>query len=157
MVTHPADSIASERPGPAAQESSGAVVWWHALWGLAVLGAGAGLYAGFGGASREVFYALACGIAPCLIALVLQSVPRAPARAILLVVWASFGAAACLLTGGVTGPLAPWILAPVAAAAVLGRSNLLAQAAALSLMAGCVAALAQLAGLTGPRPPQGMD
>jgi two-component system, cell cycle sensor histidine kinase DivJ len=157
MVTRAADSISADRHHEPAPQPSGALVWWHALWGLAVLAAGAALYAGYGAAPREVYYALACGIAPCLAALLVQSLPRGESRAILLVVWASFGAGACLLTGGVTGPLAPWILAPVAAAAVLGRSNLLAQAAALSLMAGCVAALAQLAGVTGPRPPQGMD
>ena len=115
MATRTADSISADRPADGASQASGALVWWHALWGLAVLAAGAGLYAGFGEAPREVYYALACGIAPCLMALVVQSLPRTEARAILLVVWASFGAAACLLTGGVTGPLAPWILAPVAA------------------------------------------
>ena len=121
MATPAADSIAVDLTAAPATYRSNAIVWWHALWGLAVLGAAAGLYAVFGGADLNPFYALGLGIAPCLIGVALERVSSSRARAFLLVVWASAGGAACIFAGGITGPLAPWILAPVAAAAVLGR------------------------------------
>jgi cell cycle sensor histidine kinase DivJ len=157
MATPAADSIAVNLTASPATYRSNAIVWWHALWGLAVLAAGAGLYAAFGGGDANPFIALGLGIIPCLVGVAVERVSDSRVRALLLVVWASAGGAACVFAGGVTGPLAPWILAPVAAAAVLGRSNLLAQAAALSLMAGSVAAVAQLAGVTPSRPEAQLD
>jgi len=157
MLTQAADSLAVDRAAAPPSHRSGAMVWWHALWGLAVLAAGAGLLAAFGGADPNPYIALGLGIAPCLLGVAVERVANQRVRALLLVVWASAGGAACVFAGGITGPLAPWILAPVAAAAVLGRSNLLAQAAALSLMAGSVAAIAQLAGIAPPRPAAQLD
>jgi cell cycle sensor histidine kinase DivJ len=157
MVTQPTDSIAVDLTGARLDHRPTAMVWWHALWGLAVLAAGAGLYLAYGPEPRALYFALGLGVLPCLVGLAADRSQRSDVRAALLVVWASAGAGACLLAGGVTGPLAPWILAPVACAAVLGRSNLLAQGAALSLMAGLVAAIAQLAGLAAPRPEPGPD
>ena len=69
--------------------------------------------------------------------------------------WAAAGRIACALTGGITGPLAPWCLAPLAAAAVFGSRRLFAQAGALALMAGAAAALGELAGLTPGAPLDG--
>lgn len=136
----------------AAPEPASAALWWHAAWAAAAAAAAGGLTAAFGPLSPEIYGALACGALPGLIGLGLARSRRTEVRALLLVIWATFGGVACCLTGGMTGPLAVWCLAAAAAAAVLGHSRLLAQGAALSLMAGCVAALAQLAGLAGPQP-----
>jgi cell cycle sensor histidine kinase DivJ len=72
----------------------------------------------------------------------------------LLVVWAVGGSAAAVLTGGVSGAMAAWCLAPVAAASTMASSRRLAEGAALSLIGGCVAALTQLSGLA-PAAPAG--
>jgi cell cycle sensor histidine kinase DivJ len=73
----------------------------------------------------------------------------------MLVLWAVGGCLACILAGGVAGPLAAWCLAPVAAAAAQGGGGRLPQSAALALMAAAVSAFAVLAGLA-PAPPTGM-
>lgn len=65
---------------------------------------------------------------------------------VLLMLWAAAGAGACALTGGLSGPLTAWCLAPVAAATALGRRRLLAEAAALAVLGGSLAALVQIAG-----------
>ena len=57
------------------------------------------------------------------------------------------GAGAGALTGGVSGPLAPWCLARLAFAALFGRSRWIAGAAARSVLGAAVVALAQVAGL----------
>jgi cell cycle sensor histidine kinase DivJ len=116
---------------------------------LAVLAlAGIGIGLGFGPLSGSVVSALSLMAAPALIsALVLSRGDGPRRRALLIVLWAAAGAGACALTGGVSGPLTPWCLAPVAAATALGRRRLLAEAAALAVLGGAVAALAQAAGL----------
>ena len=75
--------------------------------------------------------------------------------AILTIVGLGVGAAvAASATGGVAGPFGVWCLAPVAAAAVMGRIDRLALGAAVSLGAAGVAALGGLTlqGLALPRP-----
>ncbi|MDP1629903.1 MAG: HAMP domain-containing sensor histidine kinase [Caulobacter sp.] len=73
----------------------------------------------------------------------------------LLAIWGAAGGLACILAGGVAGPLAVWCLAPVAAAAAMGGGRRIAEGAALALMAAAVSAVATLAGLT-PSAPTGM-
>ncbi|MES2034603.1 MAG: HAMP domain-containing sensor histidine kinase [Pseudomonadota bacterium] len=75
-------------------------------------------------------------------------------KGLMLVVWGVGGALACILAGGVAGPLGAWCLAPVAAASVYGGGRRMAEGAALSFMAALVSALAGLAGLA-PQTPQG--
>ncbi len=75
-------------------------------------------------------------------------------QSLLLVSWAVGGSAAAVLTGGVSGAMAAWCLAPVAAASTMSSSRRLAEGAALSLIGGCVAALTQLSGVA-PSPPTG--
>ncbi|ALL14052.1 sensor histidine kinase [Caulobacter henricii] len=107
--------------------------------------------------SWPVWAAFLAGAAPALLSLpVSGETPREDDRiqSILLVLWAVGGSAAAMLTGGVSGAMAAWCLAPVAAASTLVSSRRLAEGAALSLIGGSVAALAQLAGLT-PTPPTG--
>ena len=122
---------------------------WIALLGLA----GFGLSAAFGGLPEPVLWALGLMALPGLASiLILAAVDGPRRRGVLLVLWAAAGAGACGLVGGLSGPLAPWCLAPVAAATLLGRRRLMAEAAALAVLGAALAALAQAAGLE-PAPP----
>jgi cell cycle sensor histidine kinase DivJ len=76
------------------------------------------------------------------------------ARAIAILVWGLAVAVACQLSGGVLGPLAPWCLAPLAAAAAFRRQDLLALGAAVAVAAAAVAGVGTL--LT-PMPPPSSD
>ena len=99
--------------------------------------------------------ALLAGAVPPAVALVASKHQSQRAQGLMLALWALAGGLACILAGGVAGPLAAWCLAPVAAATALGGGPRLARGAALSLMAAAIAAVAALAGLT-PPPPTGM-
>jgi len=125
---------------------------WHAAWAVGVGLAAAALVVAVPDMTWAAVGALMAGVAPAVAALLLLVRDTPQARAALLGFWAGCGALACMLAGGVSGPLAAWCLAPVAAAAVFGGSGLLAEAAALSLVAAGAAALTGLAGLT-PAPP----
>jgi cell cycle sensor histidine kinase DivJ len=131
--------------------AAGAAVW---LGVLAVVGLGIAF--GLGPLSGALISAFAVmGIPALVTALVLGGSADGPnRRAFLLVAWAVAGAAACGLAGGLSGPLTPWCLAPVAAATALGRRRLMAEAAALAVFGGALAALAQAAGLEPPAPPE---
>jgi cell cycle sensor histidine kinase DivJ len=123
--------------------AAGAAAW------LAVLAAaGLGLGAGLGPLSGALALALVLMAVPALaMALAMRSADGPRLRAALIVLWAAAGSGACALAGGLSGPLTPWCLAPVAAATVLGQRRLLAEAAALAVLGGTLAALAQAAGL----------
>jgi cell cycle sensor histidine kinase DivJ len=99
--------------------------------------------------------ALLVGAIPAAVALLTRRHQSRRAQSLMLTLWALAGSGACILAGGVGGPLAAWCLAPVAAAAALGGGPRLAQSAALALMAAAVSALAVVAGLA-PTPPTGM-
>ncbi|MEI9889886.1 MAG: histidine kinase dimerization/phospho-acceptor domain-containing protein [Caulobacteraceae bacterium] len=117
-------------------------------WLAVLAAAGLALAFGFGPLSGSVVGALALMAAPALVSALLLSSGDGPGRRVFLILlWAAAGAGACALTGGLSGPLTPWCLAPVAAATALGRRKLLAEAAALAVLGGAVAALAQAAGL----------
>lgn len=119
-----------------------------AAWLALLLVAGAALSLGLGPLPGSIIGAFALMAAPALVtaaALAKTDGPRR--RAFLVVAWAAAGAGACALTGGLSGPLTAWCLAPVAAATALGRRRLLAEAAALAVLGGALAALAQVAGL----------
>ncbi|THD81627.1 MAG: HAMP domain-containing histidine kinase [Phenylobacterium sp.] len=66
------------------------------------------------------------------------------AQAAAIVIWAMAGVAASLLTGGITGPLAVWCLAPLAATAAYRKAQNLPLGAALAVGATGAAALASL-------------
>jgi cell cycle sensor histidine kinase DivJ len=130
--------------------AAGAAAW------LAVLAtAGLGMALGLGPLSGSVIFAFVLmGVPALATALVLRAGDGLRRRALLLVVWAVAGAWACGLAGGLSGPLTAWCLAPVAAATALGRRRLMAEAAALAVLGGALAALAQAAGLEPPAPPE---
>ncbi|HEY4032050.1 MAG TPA: HAMP domain-containing sensor histidine kinase [Caulobacteraceae bacterium] len=129
----------------------GAAAW---LGVLAV--AGLGIALGLGPLSDAVIWAfVVMGVPSLATALILGGSSDGPnRRALLLVLWAVAGAVACGLGGGLSGPLTAWCLAPVAAATALGRRRLMAEAAALAVLGGALAAFAQAAGLEPPAPPE---
>ncbi len=99
-----------------------------------------------------VWAALGAGAIPALAGLLFARDDERT-NSILLVLWAVGGSLAAVLTGGVSGAMAAWCLAPVAAASTLDQPKRLAEGAALALIGGCVAALTQLSGLAPPTPP----
>ena len=143
-------------PVRAAQGLNPARVWrmgWLSAIGMAAF-ATAFLPGEF---SWPVWAAFLAGAAPALLSLPLsgENVREDDrVQSILLVLWAVGGSVAAVLTGGVSGAMAAWCLAPVAAASTLVSSRRLAEGAALSLIGGCVAALTQLSGLA-PAAPTG--
>ncbi|WP_309643242.1 ATP-binding protein [Phenylobacterium sp.] len=117
-------------------------VWWSAGWlGVIVLGAVGVAVAGLAPTERALT-ALAVGAAPALVGLFLKQSHGAGARGALILGWGLCTALAALMTGGVAGPLAVWLLAPMAAAVALSRGRGLALGAATSLVAVGLAALA---------------
>ncbi|ENZ80607.1 MULTISPECIES: HAMP domain-containing sensor histidine kinase [Caulobacter] len=104
-------------------------------------------------AGWPVWAALGAGAVPALASLAFTRDDERT-QSILLVLWAMGGSLAAVLTGGVSGAMAAWCLAPVAAASTLDQPKRLAEGAALALIGGCVAALTQLSGLA-PSTPAG--
>nr|WP_233243191.1 MULTISPECIES: HAMP domain-containing sensor histidine kinase [unclassified Caulobacter] len=105
----------------------------------------------------SIWAALAAGGLPALLSLYLSDGTlrdNERVQSLLLVTWAVGGTLAMVLTGGVSGAMSAWCLAPVAAAATVSPARRLAEGAALALIGGCVAALTQLSGL-GPAAPTG--
>ena len=145
-----------KRPAPQAR-GLGTARLWRLGWLAAIcLAAGATAFLP-GRVGWPIWAAFAAGAIPALV-----SLPIAGDRAgeddriqsLLLVLWAVGGSAAAVLTGGVSGAMSAWCLAPVAAASTQTPSRRLAEGAALSLIGGCVAALTQLSGLA-PAAPTG--
>ena len=121
-------------------------------WVLLVGAVGGALQTITGALREPTAAALAVIALPGLLSLMLATGIGPRRRAFLLVAWAAAGAGACGLTGGLSGPLTPWCLAPVAVAALIGRRRLMAEAAALAVMGAVLAALAQIAGLAPTAP-----
>ena len=123
---------------------------WRLGWLAAIcLAAAATLFTDAGG--WPIWAALASGAIPALASLLFTRQDER-AQSLMLVLWAVGGALAAVLTGGVSGAMAAWCLAPVAAASIMDQPRRLAEGAALSLIGGCVAALTQLSGLAPPEP-----
>lgn len=127
------------------------VVGWSLAWfgavGLWVLGLGLGLGSGLGDLPAPALIGLVGATAPALATPLLAWRDGREARSLILVLWAAAGAGACALTGGLSGPLTPWCLLPVAFATLLGPGRWMAEAAALAVLGAAVAALGQVAGL----------
>lgn len=125
---------------------------WSAAWLALVGGFGALIAAIYPADAAQIGLAAAAMAAPALPSLMLRRHGHDLLRTLLLVLWAVGAGVACVLGGGVSGPVAAWCLAPVAAAAALGGARRLAEGAALAFMAACVAALAQISGLAPAAP-----
>jgi cell cycle sensor histidine kinase DivJ len=147
--------VANTTPRPddpaGASAELGDALLWHGGWAGVTAAALIGLTA-TGSLQPASALALLAGAAPGAAAFWLRREDSPALRAALLAFWAGCCAAAAMLTGGVTGPLAAWCLAPAAAAAVFGTSSLLAEAGALCFAAAAIAALTGLAGLLPPPP-----
>ncbi|PHY12543.1 two-component sensor histidine kinase, partial [Caulobacter sp. B11] len=140
-----------QRPAPVAPAPGPARVWRLGWLAAVALAAGATAFAP-GVVGWANWAALAAGALPALASLLLGRTQDDRVQSLLLVLWAVGGAAAAVLTGGVSGAMSAWCLAPVAAASTLSSPRRLAEGAALSLIGGSVAALAQLSGLTPAAP-----
>jgi cell cycle sensor histidine kinase DivJ len=127
-------------------------VLWSAGWALAAVLTGIALALAFPSEIIPTSLALTAGAAPALISLLLRRQEHPAIHTLQIVLWAIGTGTACLLTGGLTGPLAAWCLGPVAAGALLAGGSRVAEGAALAMMAAALAALGGLAGLT-PVPP----
>ena len=136
----------SAAAGPTPREGRVGLGWclgWQAAMAV-VTGA---LWLGFGPLSLPVLAALGLAALPAVVSLLLAWRDGRTGRSLLLVLWAIAGAGACGLTGGLSGPLTPWCLLPVAFATLLGRGRWMAEAATLAVLGAAVCALAQVAGL----------
>jgi signal transduction histidine kinase len=86
---------------------------------------------------------LVAGLAPALAGMVLATAGPG-GRLASIVFWSLGTTVAALASGGVSGPLAPWCLAPLAAAAAFRDPKLLPFAAAASIAGGAVEVLSTL-------------
>ncbi|MDB5459139.1 MAG: integral rane sensor signal transduction histidine kinase [Caulobacteraceae bacterium] len=130
------------------------VLGWSLGWLVALAGVAAALWVGFPALPDPVLLALGLAALPAVPSLFLARRAGRTGRSLVLMLWAAGGAGACALTGGLSGPLSPWCLAPVAFATLFGRSRWMAEAAALSVLGAAVAALAQVSGLEPAPPPE---
>ncbi|UTP38737.1 MFS domain-containing histidine kinase [Phenylobacterium sp. LH3H17] len=126
-------------------------VWWCAGWLAAVAAGAAGLGLAGLAPTERALTALAVGSLPAMVGLFLNRAHRDGARRALILGWALCAALAAVMTGGVGGPLAFWLLSPMAVALAVGRGRSLAFGAATSLGAVGLAAMATL-GLQIPPP-----
>ena len=140
-----------QRPAPAAPAPGPARAWRLGWLAAVAVAAGATAFTP-GVVGWANWAALSAGALPALASLLLGRSEDDRVQSLLLVLWAVGGAAAAVLTGGVSGAMSAWCLAPVAAASTLSSPRRLAEGAALSLIGGSVAALAQLSGLTPAAP-----
>ncbi len=124
------------------------VLGWSLGWLVALGLAALGFWSlGWGYEGTPALWAIAGAATPGLASLLLAWRDGRETRSLILVLWAVAGAGACALTGGLSGPLTPWCLVPVAFATLLGRGRWMAEAAALAVLGAAVAALGQVAGL----------
>ena len=141
---------ANHRP-TSLRPAGGFTTSWHGAWlALVILSAAACL---IGRPPEEVIvYAMAAAAAPGVAGLFVARRRAGMWRVGLIGVWAIAVALAVCLSGGLAGPLAIWMLAPLVAAVVADAPPLIAAAAAMVAVGGAFAALAQAAGLL-PQPP----
>jgi two-component system, cell cycle sensor histidine kinase DivJ len=141
-------------PGQASSSTGafGAASLWRLGWLASVIFATGAAAFTPGVVSLPVWLALAAGMLPALAALAAGDRRDERLQSLILVLWATCGAGAAVVTGGVSGAMSAWILAPVAAASILSSPRRLAEGASLALIGGAVAALTQLSGLAPPAP-----
>ena len=109
---------------------------------LAALGLGARLLLQGVGLVDLSVGALSAAAAPAVYGLLSLDADRPFDHALAAVIWGAGGAVACILAGGVAGPLAVWCLLPMAAATLAAGTGGLAFSAAVSLAALGISALA---------------
>jgi len=141
------------RSSPSTAGVDAARLWRLGWLATVTLAAGAAAFTP-GTIGIPVWLALMAGAIPALAALAVGDRQDERLQSLILVLWATCGAGAAVVTGGVSGAMSAWILAPVAAASTLSSPRRLAEGATLALIGGAVAALTQLSGLA-PAAPTG--
>jgi cell cycle sensor histidine kinase DivJ len=131
-------------------DATRAIRLWSGGWLAATMATAAGLIIAYPDRLWPVLPALLSAAVPAAAGLLPGVVDTERRRGLMLVLWGVMGGLACVLTGGVAGPLAVWCLAPIAAASAFGGGRRMAEGAALSFIAATVAALAGLSGVTAP-------
>ena len=107
--------------------------WWNAAW-LAALALSAGILLVTNvGVTGAALLALVLMALPPVMSLCLARWRSELAEPLLVWAWGAFATVAVLLAGGVGGPLAVWLLSPLAAASVMATPRRLALGAAVSL------------------------
>jgi cell cycle sensor histidine kinase DivJ len=131
----------SRRPkSPSRAGGWGFAVGWHLAWAAGAAAAAGALVAAGRVAAGAELAPLAVGAVAGLAGAVL-SIAGERARAAAVLVWTFAAIAAVLMTGGASGPLAAWCLAPLAAAAAFRKPDLLPLGAAGALGAAAVGGL----------------
>ncbi|MHB8530438.1 MAG: sensor histidine kinase, partial [Caulobacteraceae bacterium] len=131
-------------PSPAIRSRGPFALGWHVAWTMMV-GVAAFAFTPGPAGGIPIGYALAAAATPGAAGLILGRGARA-AHTGLLVLWTLGTGLAVALSGGLAGPLAVWILAPLAAASLGGLTRGLAEAAALVAGGAAVIVLAQASG-----------
>ncbi len=117
------------------------MAFWHLSWALAASATGVALvWLGVLPLGPDFSAIVAITAAAIFGALAAASGSEAMS-VVAVLVWALAGVAASMLTGGTSGPLAAWCLAPLAAGAAFGRPRLLALGAACGVGAAAIAAM----------------
>ncbi len=107
--------------------------WWNAAW-LAALALSAGILLVTNvGVTGAALLALVLMAVPPVLSLGIARWRSDWAEPISVWAWGTFAVSAVLLAGGVGGPLAVWLLSPLAAASVMATPRRLALGAAISL------------------------
>ncbi|WP_040309249.1 histidine kinase dimerization/phospho-acceptor domain-containing protein, partial [Asticcacaulis biprosthecium] len=118
------------------------VILWHLGWASVMLLGLLRLL--FMSASPLVSGALVAMTVPGACAVMLLSRDSPAWRQGLIWIWAACATIAVLLTGGIAGPAAAWVLSPIACAVVLNQRRLISLAATLSVVAALIAIMAGL-------------
>jgi cell cycle sensor histidine kinase DivJ len=139
-LTHSRPRRRSKKP-VVRQDERGFPVLWHLAWALTVAGAAVALVLGGWMTQEPALAAVTLGAAPAVAGALLAASSARRGASLAIVIWGVFAAAACHMSGGALGPLAPWALAPLAAAAAFRKPELLPLGAAASLAAAALSAL----------------
>ncbi|MBN8552213.1 MAG: HAMP domain-containing histidine kinase [Caulobacterales bacterium] len=140
-------STATPTDIPAPNDRVAAV--WHLLWSLGIVALLVTTALGFPAARMAIQISLALGLIPGLIGMALWHLRSSRFRLILCGLWCASVTIAVGLSGGLTGPLATWTLAPLLAGLVIGGSRERALAATASVAAVAVGLAVAMSG-----PPQ---
>ena len=114
---------------------------WHLAWAVAASATGAALFLLGVLSPGPDFIAVVAITAAAVLGAVAAAWGSEAISVVSILVWALAGVAACMLTGGTSGPLAAWCLAPLAAGAAFGTPRLLALGAATGIGAAAIAAM----------------
>ena len=117
------------------------VAVWHLAWAVAASATGGALVLLGLLSLGPDFTAIVAITAAAILGALAAAWGSEATGVVAILVWALAGVAACMLTGGTTGPLAAWCLAPLAAGAAFGKPRLLALGAASGVAAAAIAAM----------------